>query len=118
MANRSESGQTSRFQLQDLPPEVAKVVDTLKVGQISTAFPMINDQGKTVCVIAKLKSRTEGHKATITEDFQDQDKVTLKDNEGKKVNLVSLGRDGNTFYGNNSDLKMRKKGICRLRSRP
>ena len=70
MANRSEAGQTSRFQLQDLPAEVAKVVDTLKVGQISSAFPMINDQGKTVCVIAKLKSRTEGHKATITEDFQ------------------------------------------------
>ena len=55
MANRSEAGQTSRFQLQDLPAEVAKVVDTLKVGQISSAFPMINDQGKTVCVIAKLR---------------------------------------------------------------
>ncbi len=70
MANRSENGQTSRFQLKDLPPEVAKVVDTLQVGQISKAFQMINEHGKTVCVIAKLKSRTEGHKATITEDFQ------------------------------------------------
>ena len=70
MANRSERGQTSRFQLQDLPPEVAKVVDTLQVGQVSKAFSMINERGKTVCVIAKLKSRTEGHKATITEDFQ------------------------------------------------
>ena len=28
MANRSERGQTSKFQLQDLPAEVAKVVDT------------------------------------------------------------------------------------------
>ena len=70
MANRSESGQTSRFQLKDLPPEIAKVVDTLQVGQISKSFQMINERGKTVCVIAKLKSRTEGHKATITEDFQ------------------------------------------------
>ena len=70
MANRSENGQTSRFQLTDLPPEVAKVVDTLQVGQISKSFHMINERGKTVCVIAKLKSRTEGHKATITEDFQ------------------------------------------------
>ena len=35
---------------------------------------MINQRGKTVCVIAKLKSRTEGHRATVTEDFQ-----TLKD---------------------------------------
>ena len=61
---------TSRFQMQDLPPEVAKVVDTMKVGQISTSFQMINQKGKTVCVIAKLKSRVEGHKATIAEDYQ------------------------------------------------
>ena len=65
---------TSRFQMQDLPPEVAKVVDTMKVGQISKAFQMYNQKGKTVCVIAKLKSRVEGHRASISEDFQ-----TLKD---------------------------------------
>ena len=61
---------TSRFQMQDLPPEIAKVVDTMKVGQVSRSFQMVNQRGKTVCVIAKLKNRIEGHKATITEDFQ------------------------------------------------
>jgi len=61
---------TSRFQMQELPPEVAKVVDTMKIGQISRAFKMVNQRGKTVCVIAKLKNRIEGHRATITEDFQ------------------------------------------------
>jgi peptidyl-prolyl cis-trans isomerase SurA len=70
MANRSEQGQTSRFQLQDLPAEVAKVVDTMAIGQISAPFTMINERGKTVCAIAKLKNRIDGHKATITEDFQ------------------------------------------------
>ena len=65
---------TSRFQMQELPPEVAKVVDTMKVGQISRSFQMINQKGKTVCVIAKLKNRVEGHRASISEDFQ-----TLKD---------------------------------------
>ena len=70
MANATQNGRTSRFQLQDLPPEVARAVDTLKVGDISAPFQMINARGKTVCVIAKLKSRSEGHKATITEDFQ------------------------------------------------
>lgn len=77
MANRTENGQTSRFQLQDLPSEVARVVDTLQVGQISKSFEMINSSGKTVCVIAKLKSRTEGHKATITEDFQVMKDIVL-----------------------------------------
>lgn len=77
MANRTENGQTSRFQLQDLPSEVARVVDTLQVGQISKSFEMINSSGKTVCVIAKLKSRTEGHKANITEDFQVMKDIVL-----------------------------------------
>jgi len=77
MANRTENGQTSRFQLQDLPPEIAKVVDTLQVGQISKSFQMVNTHGKTICVIAKLKSKTEGHKATITEDFQVMKEVVL-----------------------------------------
>ena len=77
MANRTENGQTSRFQLQDLPPEIAKVVDTLQVGQISKSFQMVNTNGKTICVIAKLKSKTEGHKATITEDFQVMKEVVL-----------------------------------------
>lgn len=77
MANVTQNGRTSRFQLQDLPPEVARVVDNLKVGEISAPFQMINERGKTVCAIAKLKSRTEGHKATITEDFQVMKDVVL-----------------------------------------
>ena len=77
MANNSEQGRTSKFQMQDLPSEIAKVVDTMQVGQISKPFQMINERGKTVCVIAKLKSRTEGHKATITEDFQVMKDVVL-----------------------------------------
>ena len=73
--NMMTTGHTSsKFRMQDLPPEVAKVVDTMQVGQISQPFQMINQRGKTVCVIAKLKNRIDGHKATVTEDFQ-----TLKD---------------------------------------
>ena len=71
MFNVTQDGQrTSRFKLADLPAEVAKVVDTLQIGNVSRPFQMINERGKTVCAIVKLKNRTEGHKATITEDFQ------------------------------------------------
>lgn len=70
MANVTQEGRTSRFKLADLPAEVAKAVDTLSVGAISKPFMMINERGKTVCAIAKLKNRIDGHKATITEDFQ------------------------------------------------
>ena len=70
MANVTQEGRTSRFKMADLPSEVARAVDTLSVGSVSKPFTMINERGKTVCAIARLKSRTEGHKATITEDFQ------------------------------------------------
>jgi peptidyl-prolyl cis-trans isomerase SurA len=76
--NAMQTGRTtSRFQLKDLPPEVAKVIDTMKVGQVSRAFTMINQRGKTVCVVAKLRNRIEGHKASVTEDFQVMKDVVL-----------------------------------------
>lgn len=77
MANSTDNMRTSKFQMRDLPSEVAKVVDTMKVGEISQAFQMINAKGKTVCAIVKLKSRTDTHKATITEDFQVMKDVVL-----------------------------------------
>lgn len=70
MANKSEDGFTSKFRMRDLPTEIARVVDTLKVGEISKSFRMVNSKGKTVCVIAKLVNRIDAHRATITEDFQ------------------------------------------------
>ena len=78
MSNASEEGRTSRFQMKDLPTEVARVVDTLKIGQVSNAFTMVNAKGKKLCVIVKLKNRVEGHKATITEDFQVMKAVVLE----------------------------------------
>lgn len=76
---------TSRFQMQELPPEVAKVVDTMKVGQISESFKMINQKGKTVCVIAKLKNRVDGHRANISEDFQVLKDVVLNKRREERI---------------------------------
>ena len=78
MFNVTNEGQrTSRFKMADLPAEVAKTVDALQIGEVSKPFMMLNDRGKTVCAIVKLKNRTEGHKATITEDFQVLKNVVL-----------------------------------------
>lgn len=78
MVNSTEMGRTSKFRMQDLPTEVARAVEQLKVGEISPAFTMTNNRGKTVCAVVKLKARTEGHRATITEDFQIMKDVVLE----------------------------------------
>ena len=66
--NENSGVTTSKFQMQDLPQDVAKVVDKMNVGEISKAFTMINEKdGKEVCAIVKLKAKINGHKATIAE---------------------------------------------------
>lgn len=72
MANvNQQTGEiSSRFEMKDLPQDVAKVVDTLKVGEISRAFSMTNAKGQEVCAIVMLKNRIDGHRANMTEDFQ------------------------------------------------
>lgn len=74
LSNNKETGETSsRFEMSELSafsPELARVVDTLSVGEMSKPFTMINTKGKTVCAIARLKNRTLTHRANITEDFQ------------------------------------------------
>ena len=97
MANVTQEGRTSRFQLADLPPEVARAVDTLSVGNISAPFQMINERGKTVCAIVKLKSRTEGHKATITEDFQVMKNLVLNKRREEKLHQWVVDRIKSTY---------------------
>lgn len=72
MANKDLQTMTvsSRFQMKNLPQDVAKVVDTLQIGQISKAFRMVNDKGQVICAIVKVKNRIDGHHAGLTEDFQ------------------------------------------------
>ena len=71
MANPNSG--TARFEMHELAQvsqEVAKTVEGLNVGEISEPFTMINNKGKEICAIVKLKARIDGHKATITEDYQ------------------------------------------------
>lgn len=87
MANVDQQNGTvsSRFEMQDLPADVAKVVDTLSVGQISRAFRMTNDKGQEVCAVVMLKKRIEGHPANMTEDFQTLRDVVVNKRKEEKI---------------------------------
>ena len=70
---------TSKFEMQDLPSEIGRVVDQMQIGEISKAFTMISPStGREQCVIVKLKSRTNGHKATVAEDYQRLKEIVLQ----------------------------------------
>ena len=61
---------SSRFGIDELPADVARVIDGLKPGDISQPFTWTLDNGKTVCAIVKLKSRIEAHTATMKDDYE------------------------------------------------
>ena len=96
---------TSRFRMQDLPSEVAKVVDTMQVGQVSRAFKMINQRGKTVCVVVKLKNRIDGHKASISEDFQTLKDVVLQRRQNDCIHQWVVNKIKSIYTRLNDDYK-------------
>jgi len=66
----SENYGTPKFEMQELPPEIGKIVYNMEVGDISKPFTMINKMQKEVVAIVKLKDRTESHKANLSDDYQ------------------------------------------------
>lgn len=85
----SENFNTPKFEMKELPPEVARAVAPLNVGDMSKPFIMVNNKGKEVVAIVKLKSRTNGHRATMKDDYQAlQDVVVNKLSEEKLENWI------------------------------
>ncbi len=67
----NEKTGTSKFEYQDLPQEVAKVVYDMHVGEISKPFSMISPTtNKEVVAVVKVKSKSENHKANLLDDYQ------------------------------------------------
>ena len=106
MAKTIERGlHTSKFQMQDLPPEIGRIIDTMQVGAISQPFKMTNNRGKTVCAIVKLKNRIDGHKATVTEDFQVLKNLVLAKRREQKIHDWVVDKIKNTYVRVNDKYK-------------
>ena len=73
---------TTKFQLQHLPSDIAKIVYTMKEGEISAPFTYKNESGKEMVCIIRLKSRIKAHKANPQDDYQElKDLVTATKNK-------------------------------------
>ena len=66
---------TPRFEMSQLPQEVAKTVNNMAVGEGSKPVVMIDPKlNREVVAMVKLTNRTDGHKANMVDDYQ-----TIKD---------------------------------------
>lgn len=86
---------TPKFEMSQLPQEIAKEVDKLQPGEISNAFMMIDPStNREIVAIVKLRNRIDGHKANLRDDYEvvkkmyeasAKDKI-LRDWLAKKIN--------------------------------
>ena len=59
-----------RFEMQDLPQEVSRKIESMEIGDISEPFVMIDQaRNKEVVAIVKLSNRIPAHRATLSEDY-------------------------------------------------
>lgn len=68
---------TSRFEMRQLPPEVARAVANMNVNEISKPFIMTNTKGKEVVAVVKLRKKINGHRATMADDYQALQEVVV-----------------------------------------
>ena len=63
---------SSRFEYQDLAPQIAKQIYNLQEGDVSQPFVMMDQtKNREVCAIVRVKKKTEVHRANLTDDFQE-----------------------------------------------
>lgn len=67
----NQANGTTRFEMKDLPQEVAKKIDKMQVGDVSEAFIMKDPKrDRDIVAIVKLTQRIPAHRANLSEDYQ------------------------------------------------
>ena len=62
---------SSKFEYQELAPEIAKQIYGLQEGEVSQPFVMMDQtKNREVCAIVRVKKKTDIHRANLTDDFQ------------------------------------------------
>lgn len=97
---------TSKFEMQQLPQDIAKVIDKMNVGEISKPFVYTNETtGKEVCAIVKLKSKVNGHKASIRDDYQQLKKMLTDKLKEDKLQKWIVNKQKTTYVRINDNWK-------------
>jgi peptidyl-prolyl cis-trans isomerase SurA len=74
----SQKTGSSKFLLDELEPDVSKLITGLKVGDISEPFLSMDDKQRQVYKVIKLLSKTNAHSANLQEDYQHLSEVYLE----------------------------------------
>ncbi|MEG1643086.1 MAG: peptidylprolyl isomerase [Bacteroidales bacterium] len=92
-----QSGDT-KFEMSELPQEISKALFIMKPGDISMPFIMVDPKiGREVVAIVKLKSRIDGHKANISDDYQQIKTITEKKKKNEFIESWIKNKQKDTY---------------------
>lgn len=74
----NEASGSSKFAIDEMPPEVTKASQKLKEGEISAPFLMKDKNGKDVYRVVLLKKKTDPHRANLVDDYQTLQNMLLQ----------------------------------------
>jgi peptidyl-prolyl cis-trans isomerase SurA len=77
---------STKWNQEELDPDVSKVLDELKVNEISDPFKTIDDKQRSVYKIVKLKNRIKQHRANLQEDYQMLNDIYLQKKQEEAMN--------------------------------
>lgn len=88
---------STKWKNDELPPDVSKVIDGLKINEVSNPFKTIDDKQRTVYKVVKLINRTKGHRANLQEDYQKLSDEYLAEKKQEALNKWISEQQAKTY---------------------
>lgn len=95
----------TKFEMDNLEPQLSFAINRLEAGQISRAIPTKTDEGKEAFHLVKLINRTEPHRANLEDDYDFIQELALQQKQQKKLEEWVSHNVGNAYIMINDDYK-------------
>ncbi len=93
----------SKFEINQLDKSLYYSIEYLKIGELSNPLPFMNNDGKNAFRIIMLKSKSEPHKANLTDDYQKIQEIALQNKQNELLKTWVEKTIKNTFININSE---------------
>lgn len=88
---------SSNFKMEELPQDVSRIVNDMKIGDLSKPFRMTNEKGLEEIAIVSLKGKTDGHRADLNNDFRTIKNMALSNKREKVLDEWVRNKQKDTY---------------------
>jgi peptidyl-prolyl cis-trans isomerase SurA len=89
---------SSKFELEQLETKDYLVARDMKIGEVSDPFESVDENGKVVYKILKLKSRTDPHRANLKQDYMLIQSMALNEKKARVIEDWIDEKQLETYY--------------------